>query len=158
MINQHIWASNIMSIFKSATRNVQLLERIFGGAPNKNFNYVVEGDRWCYSHAVWRRLQFTAPGYSLKWDELVILPCNNNNKKNVLYFNQKKAHSISTINNHVYLNHTTCKCSIKYWHEVYAGSKLCLSLDMCTAFAKPCEYARRWQMSRWRSWNTHMPI
>ena len=31
---------------------------------------------------------------------------------------------------------------------VYAGSKCCLSLDMCTAFAKPCEYARRRQMSR----------
>ena len=23
---------------------------------------------------------------------------------------------------------------------VYAGSKCCLSLDMCTGFAKPCEY------------------
>ena len=32
--------------------------------------------------------------------------------------------------------------------EVYAGSKLCLSLDMCTDFAKPCEYAWRCQMSR----------
>ena len=31
---------------------------------------------------------------------------------------------------------------------VYAGSKCCLSLDMCTAIAKPCEYARQWQMSR----------
>ena len=30
----------------------------------------------------------------------------------------------------------------------YAGSKCCQSLDMCTAFAKPCEYARRRQMSR----------
>ena len=41
---------------------------------------------------------------------------------------------------------------------VYVGSKCCLSLDMCTSFAKPCEYARRWQMSRWCSWNAHMPI
>ena len=31
--------------------------------------------------------------------------------------------------------------------EVYAGSKFCLSLDMCTALAKPCEYMQQRQMS-----------
>ena len=35
-----------------------------------------------------------------------------------------------------------------YTAVVYARSKCCQSLDMCTAFAKPCEYARRRQMSR----------
>ena len=31
---------------------------------------------------------------------------------------------------------------------VYAGSKFCLSLDMCTAFAKLCGYVQLRQMSR----------
>ena len=31
---------------------------------------------------------------------------------------------------------------------IYAGSTFPLFLDICTSFAKPCEYARRRQMSR----------
>ena len=35
----------------------------------------------------------------------------------------------------------SCTCLVR--SVVYAGSKCCLSLDMCTAFAKPCELRLR---------------